>query len=108
RRAKQAQMQMLKITITPSSTTASLTMTSALNVVIDNPLAVIADAVSSHSNSNKSLVVAPKRRSYRNHNVRQLVASQVTRSVRKRRLPAKLIEKQEDIANNSTSANDNT
>lgn len=103
--------------------------------------------VVSFSNSNKRLIV-PKRKSYRNHNIRPLLASQVTRSVRKRRyfshshldlfnaskfihifyffffnffhfflqcmsmchrLPAKLLDKQEDIGNNSTSVvNDST
>ena len=71
-------------TSTIKADTSSLSMTSALNVVDDNPLLVIADVVSTHSNSNKTLGV-PKRRSYRNHNMRQSVASQVTRSVRKRR-----------------------
>lgn len=63
------------------ATSCSLSSNSSLNATM--PLAAAA-ALHQANYPNKRLI-APKRRSYRNHNVRSSVVTQVTRSVRKRR-----------------------
>lgn len=68
-----------------SSLTTKTTSSSSSSHNVTAPLVTVAAPEVLQSNANKRLIM-PKRRSYRNHNMRtSSVVTQVTRSVRKRR-----------------------
>lgn len=72
-------------TSSSSSLTTKTTSSSSSSHNVTAPLVTVAAPEVLQSNANKRLIM-PKRRSYRNHNMRtSSVVTQVTRSVRKRR-----------------------